>query len=461
MRRGVRLPVEGGDAPRRTRRDAPGRDPRARRAGDRVSQRARRVSARRRLRAGAARAERASARPARQSAAESRPRRALSSRLACCPGLRDIADDRRHAPPCPPRGGGRHAVPRRPRVDGVFDLLGHERVSFGDPIDWHLRSLVAASARRCGTGAGSRISSPSVVGDYKLLWEVNRHQHFVTLGQAYAYSRDSRYADAFVSQLAGWIEANPPRVGINWASSLEVVVPRDLVDLGAAAVRRRAAAHRRGAAHRRSSRCVAMRRTSSAICRRTTARTRTSRARRSACCTSARRSRCSRRAALAHRRVGAILREQLFRQVRGDGTYFEQALYYHRYTADIYPARAAAGGRQRLAARERGAVGAHRAPGEFLVHAAASRRHGAADRRRRRRAADAARRPAAARRHGRRSPPARRCSGRSDMRARRRRCARGVPLAARRRPAPRALASAAAGGARRQARAPSATAAST
>jgi hypothetical protein len=31
-----------------------------------------------------------------------------------------------------------------------------------------------------------------------------------------------------------------------------------------------------------------------------------------------------------------ILREQLFRQVRADGTYFEQALYYHRYTADIF-----------------------------------------------------------------------------------------------------------------------------
>src|SRR4029078_585361 len=31
-----------------------------------------------------------------------------------------------------------------------------------------------------------------------------------------------------------------------------------------------------------------------------------------------------------------ILREQLFRQVRSDGTYFEQALYYHRYTSDIF-----------------------------------------------------------------------------------------------------------------------------
>src|SRR5690606_20073922 len=31
-----------------------------------------------------------------------------------------------------------------------------------------------------------------------------------------------------------------------------------------------------------------------------------------------------------------ILEEQLPRQVRRDGTYFEQALHYHRYTLDIY-----------------------------------------------------------------------------------------------------------------------------
>ena len=32
----------------------------------------------------------------------------------------------------------------------------------------------------------------------------------------------------------------------------------------------------------------------------------------------------------------SILREQSMRQIRPDGTYFEQALYYHRYTSDIF-----------------------------------------------------------------------------------------------------------------------------
>jgi hypothetical protein len=106
-------------------------------------------------------------------------------------------------------------------VDGVFELLGHDRVSFGTPIDWHRDP---SSGTRAPLRHWSRIDhlDRATVGDYKLLWEVNRHQHFVTLGQAYAYSRDSRYSQAFASQLAGWIAANPPRIGVNWSSSLEV-----------------------------------------------------------------------------------------------------------------------------------------------------------------------------------------------------------------------------------------------
>ena len=59
-------------------------------------------------------------------------------------------------------------------------------------------------------------------GDKKVTWELNRHGHFVTLGQAYLLTKDERYADAFVAQLTSWLDANPPRRGINWASSLEV-----------------------------------------------------------------------------------------------------------------------------------------------------------------------------------------------------------------------------------------------
>jgi hypothetical protein len=106
-------------------------------------------------------------------------------------------------------------------IDGRFDLLGLFDVSFGNPIDWHLEPT---SGKRTGTDHWSRFASldSAITGDKKVTWELNRHSHFVTLGQAYLLTKDDRYAEAFVTQLLGWLDANPPRRGINWASSLEV-----------------------------------------------------------------------------------------------------------------------------------------------------------------------------------------------------------------------------------------------
>jgi hypothetical protein len=250
------------------------------------------------------------------------------------PGLHDVVatvTTLRRA--CPDAESGTRCRADR-AADGVFDLLGHRRVSFGNPVDWHLDP---SSGLRAPRRHWSRIQylDPSIVGDYKLLWEVNRHQHFVTLGQAYAYSRDSRYADAFVRQLTGWIAANPPRVGVNWASSLEVSyraiswlwalqlfaeAPQlndEVLALALESLRRHATHIARYLSTYYSPNTHLTGEALGLLYLGT---------------------------ALplfndAHRWRATgweILREQLFRQVRPDGTYFEQALYYHRYTADIY-----------------------------------------------------------------------------------------------------------------------------
>ncbi len=59
-------------------------------------------------------------------------------------------------------------------------------------------------------------------GDHKLIWELNRHQHLVTLAQAYLFTGDSANLDDIRAQLASWIVQNPFGRGINWASALEV-----------------------------------------------------------------------------------------------------------------------------------------------------------------------------------------------------------------------------------------------
>lgn len=106
---------------------------------------------------------------------------------------------------------------------GRFDLLGYQDLSFGEPVDWHYD---AVAGRRAPLVHGSRLDlfDHATVGDGKVVWELNRHQWMVELAQAYALTRDDRYAQAFVQHLRGWHDANPVGWGINWSSSLEVAL---------------------------------------------------------------------------------------------------------------------------------------------------------------------------------------------------------------------------------------------
>jgi len=108
-------------------------------------------------------------------------------------------------------------------MTGRFDLLGYRGLSFGDPPDWHLDPV---AGRRAPMAHWSRIDplDAAQVGDSKVIWELNRHQWLVRLGQAYRVTGDERYAERFAETVAGWKRANPTGIGINWASSLEVAL---------------------------------------------------------------------------------------------------------------------------------------------------------------------------------------------------------------------------------------------
>jgi heparinase II/III-like protein len=102
-----------------------------------------------------------------------------------------------------------------------FDLLGYEDLAYGRPIDWNL-DLV--HARRAPRKMFNRVSYLDFeeVGDTKITWELNRHQHLVTLAKAYRLTGDLRYADEVLRQWRDWRAENPYPIGINWTSSLEV-----------------------------------------------------------------------------------------------------------------------------------------------------------------------------------------------------------------------------------------------
>ena len=106
-------------------------------------------------------------------------------------------------------------------VAGHFDLLGFRNLSFGNPIDWHLEPV---AGKRAPLVHWSRLNylNADLFGDKKITWELNRHQYFITLGQAYWLTGDERYAKTFVEHVNSWMDQNPPKLGVNWASSLEI-----------------------------------------------------------------------------------------------------------------------------------------------------------------------------------------------------------------------------------------------
>jgi hypothetical protein len=101
-----------------------------------------------------------------------------------------------------------------------FDLLGYTDLDYGSPIDWHLD---AVHGKRALNKLFYRVRylDFAEVGDSKVTWELNRHQHLVTLAKAYRLTGDGRYADEILRQWRDWRAENPYPVGINWTSSLE------------------------------------------------------------------------------------------------------------------------------------------------------------------------------------------------------------------------------------------------
>ena len=102
-----------------------------------------------------------------------------------------------------------------------FRLLGYENLEYGSEIDWHL-DLVHGKRAPMDPWFKIPFLDFAVVGDHKVTWELNRHQHLVTLAKARLLSEDEKYVRELMAQWRSWIKANPYPLGINWASTLEV-----------------------------------------------------------------------------------------------------------------------------------------------------------------------------------------------------------------------------------------------
>lgn len=102
-----------------------------------------------------------------------------------------------------------------------FNLLGYEGVDYGREINWHLDGVHGKSSPRL-PWYRVRFLDFDLVGDHKVIWELNRHQHLVTLAKAYRLTQNGDYANELFAQWYAWHRDNQYPTGINWASSLEV-----------------------------------------------------------------------------------------------------------------------------------------------------------------------------------------------------------------------------------------------
>jgi hypothetical protein len=102
-----------------------------------------------------------------------------------------------------------------------FDLLGYQGLDYGAEIDWHLDPVHGKRAPRLPWYRIPFLDFDQV-GDHKIIWELNRHQHLVTLAEAWRFTGEERFRDELMAQWHHWQRENPYPIGINWASTLEV-----------------------------------------------------------------------------------------------------------------------------------------------------------------------------------------------------------------------------------------------
>jgi len=117
-------------------------------------------------------------------------------------------------------------------VAGGYDLLGYRGLRFdadatrhGDPSllpDWQFDPVHGRRPPQRFWSTVPYLASES--GDHKIIWELNRHQHWLVLGRAFWLTGNAKYRDRFVKELHSWMAANPPLTGANWASMLELAL---------------------------------------------------------------------------------------------------------------------------------------------------------------------------------------------------------------------------------------------
>ncbi len=108
-------------------------------------------------------------------------------------------------------------------AEHCWPLLGFGEKYFGaGEIDWNLDPLSGFDWPLTYHAGVSLIRNDG--SDARVVWELNRLAHFITLGRAYAVTDNETFSAEFFHQLASWRAQNPVARGVNWNCAMEVAL---------------------------------------------------------------------------------------------------------------------------------------------------------------------------------------------------------------------------------------------
>lgn len=103
-----------------------------------------------------------------------------------------------------------------------WPLLGFGEKCFGEEINWR-RDPLSSFDWPLSFHADIQFARNDG-SDVRVLWELNRFNHFLTLARAYALTEDESLSRHFFLELEAWREQNPVGRGPNWACAMEVAL---------------------------------------------------------------------------------------------------------------------------------------------------------------------------------------------------------------------------------------------
>lgn len=119
-------------------------------------------------------------------------------------------------------GSDESAAEAREVLAHRWPLLGYGVLEFGAEIDW-LREPVSGVRWPLDYHCDVRLVRGDG-SDVRVLWELNRLGHLLTLARAYAETREESFAEEFFAQVESWSAQNPLGFGPNWSCAMEAAL---------------------------------------------------------------------------------------------------------------------------------------------------------------------------------------------------------------------------------------------